>query len=134
MAAYTGAAFLLKTGTWSGGVVVAACKTNTMTINGTFVDTSSKDSFWRTGLAGGLSSVTISGDGVVTDVAGYETFQGYALAAPKTANPLAMGWADGDIAEGTFIITSFAITGELEGAQTFSFTAESVSAVTFTQA
>jgi len=134
MAAYTGSAMLLKTGTLSGGTTVAGFKTNSMTVNGSFVDTSSKDSAWRTGIAGGLTSVTISGDGVVVDTAGFETFQGYALAAPRTANALAMNFGDADGLEGSFVITQFAITGSLEEAQTFSFTAESVGAVTFTAA
>lgn len=134
MAAYTGAAFTLKTGTWSAGTLVGGFRTNTLTVNNAIVDTSSKDSNWRTAIAGGLKSVTISGDGVVTDAAGFETFQGYAIAVPASANALAMGSADGDTWEGSFIITSFAITGELEGAQTFSFTAESVGTVTITGA
>lgn len=134
MAAYTGAAFLLKNGTWSGGTTVAGFRTNSLTVNNAMVDTSSKDSNWRTAIAGGLKSVTISGDGVVTDAAAFETFQGYATAVPAASNALAMGSADGDTWEGSFIITSFAITGGLEDAQTFTFTAESTGTVTFTAA
>ena len=76
MVEYAGKAFLLKTGTWSGGVEVAACRANTMSINNSFIDVSSKASNWRLGIAGGIKSVTLSGSGVITDVAGFETFQG----------------------------------------------------------
>lgn len=134
MTAYTGAVMLLKTGTLAAGVVVAGCKTNSLKINNNFVDTSSKDSLWRTGIAGGLKSVSISGDGVVIDTAGFETFQGYALAVPASANTLAMNFGDADGIEGSFIVTDFTVTGDLEGAQTFSFSAESVGAVTLTAA
>jgi TP901-1 family phage major tail protein len=134
MTEYAGKAFLLKTGTWSGGTEVAGFRANTMTINNAMVDTSSKASSWRTAIAGGIKSVTISGSGVVSDAAAFETFQGYALAAPASANALAMGWGDSDTMEGSFIVTSFELTGDYEGAQTFSFTAESVGTVTLTAA
>jgi predicted secreted protein len=45
-----------------------------------------------------------------------------------------MGMDDSDTIEGSFIITSFTMTGEHQQAQTFDFTAESVGTVTYTNA
>ena len=134
MTDYTGRAFLLKTGTWSGGTEVAECRSNTLSGNIEMVDITSKASnAFRTLLEGaGTKSITISGSGNVSNVAGFETFQGYWFAG--SINALAMGWADGDTLEASFLITSFQITGEHNGAQTFTFSAESSGTYTFTGA
>jgi TP901-1 family phage major tail protein len=134
MTDYTGRAFLLKTGAWSGGTEVAECQENTLRINHEAVDITHKGSAgYRTLLEGaGTKSVTLSGGGVMSNVAGFETFQGYANAG--SINALAMGWADGDTLEGSFMVTSFEVTGAHNGAQTFSFTAESSGSWTFTAA
>lgn len=134
MTDYTGRAFLLKTGTWSGGVEVAECTENTLRIGHETVEITHKGSAgYRTLLEGaGTKSVTLSGSGIVSNVAGYETFQGYANAG--SINAMAMGWADSDTLEGSFMITSFEVTGSHNSAQTFSFTAESSGAWTYTAA
>jgi TP901-1 family phage major tail protein len=129
---YAGKDMLLKQGTWSAGTVVGGFTTNTITINNQVINTSSKDLQFRTLIAGGIKSLTISGSGVASNDTGFETFKGYAQAA--SANALAIGSEDSDTVEATFIITSFEITGEYQGAQTFSFTAESVGTVTYTNA
>src|SRR4051794_15306058 len=134
MTDYTGRAFLLKTGTWSGGTEVAECMSNTLRVGVETVDITHKGSnAFRALLEGaGTKSITLSGSGNVSNVAGFETFQGYAFAG--SINAMAMGWADGDTLEASFLITSYEITGEHNGAQTFSFTAESSGTYTFTAA
>jgi TP901-1 family phage major tail protein len=132
MAFYAGKDMLLKTGTWSGGTSVGGFRTNTLTINNQVIDTSTKDSRFRTLIEGGIKSLTISGSGLASDNTGFESLKGYAQAA--TSNALAMGSEDSDTIEASFIITSFTITGEHEGAQTFDFTAESAGTVTYTNA
>lgn len=132
MTYYTGAAMLLKTGTWAGGTAVGGFTSNTLSINNAVIDASNKDSAFRQLLAGGIKSLTISGSGVASNDTGWETFKGYAEAA--SSNALAMGSEDSDTYEASFIITNLTITGEYQGAQTFDFTAESVGTVTYTQA
>jgi predicted secreted protein len=132
MTHYAGKDMLLKTGTWSGGTAVGGFTTNGLTINNQVIDVSSKDLQFRQLIAGGIKSLTISGSGISSNDTGYETFKGYAQAA--SANALAMGMDDSDTVEATFIITTFSITGEYQGAQTFDFTAESVGTVTYTNA
>lgn len=130
MAYYAGKDMLLKTGTWSGGTAVAGFTTNTMTINNQVIDASNKDSQFRQLIAGGIRSLTISGSGVASDAAGWETFKSACQSGAVTA--MAMGSEDSDTVEASFIVTSFSITGEYQGAQTFDFTAESVGTVTYT--
>src|SRR5262245_12000547 len=119
MTDYTGRAFIIKTGTWSGGTEVAECQENSLRVGVELVEITHKGSnAFRTLLEGaGTKAITLSGSGIVSNVAGYETFQGYAFAA--SANALAMGWADGDTLEASFIISSFELTGVHNGAQTF---------------
>lgn len=134
MANYAGRDFILKLGTWSGGTVVAECTAHTLTIAHETVDITNKSSAgFRTLLAAaGTKSVDISVNGIVTDNAGFETFQGYANAG--SINAMSMGWADGDTLEGSFQITSFALTGEVSGAQTYSASLASSGSWTFTAA
>ncbi len=134
MTDYNGRAFLLKTGTWSGGTEVAECTEHSLTVDHEEVDITHKGSNgFRTLLEGaGTKSITITGSGIVSNVAGFETFQGYCFAG--SSNALAMGWADSDTLEGSFIVTNYQITGQHNGAQTFSFTAKSNGTYTFTAA
>lgn len=134
MTDYTGRAFVLKTGTWSGGTVVAECQAHTLTVGVEAVEITNKSSnAFRTLLEGaGTKSIEISLNGIVSNDASFETFQGYAFAG--SINAMAMGWADSDTLEASFLITNFAITGEHNGAQTFSATLQSSGTYTFTGA
>ncbi len=134
MTNYTGRAFLLKNGTWSGGTAVADCKSHTLTVNQEAVDITNKSSNgYRTLLEGaGNKSIEVQISGVITTDSAFETFQGYAFAGSINAH--ALGWADGDTLEASFLITNFAITGEYNGAQTFTATLQSSGTYTFTGA
>jgi predicted secreted protein len=65
----------------------------------------------------------------MTNAASVETFQGYAFAG--SINAMAMGWADSDTLEASFLITKFEITGEHNGEQYFTATLESSGTYTF---
>jgi TP901-1 family phage major tail protein len=134
MTNYKGRDFILKNGTWSGGTTVADCRTNTLRINHEMVDITNKSSAgYRTILEGaGTKSVTLTLSGNVTNDSGFETLQGYCNAGSINAH--AMGWGDGDTLEGSFMASSFEVTGEHNGAQTFSITLESSGTWTFTAA
>ena len=133
MAFHKGSALLLKTGTWSGGTTVGGFISNSMTINESVIETTTKDSEWRTLLAGGIKSLSISGNGLVSDQASYETFSAYIrTASTQTSHALAFGSGDSDAVEGNFFITEWSESGEAGDRQTFSFTAECDGAPTFT--
>lgn len=134
MTNYAGRSFLLKNGTWSGGTSVGDCRTHSLRLNNEMVDITNKSSAgYRTLLASaGTQSIQITFGGVMTNDSGFETFQGYAFAGSINAH--AMGWADGDTLEGNFQVTSYEITGEYNGEQTFTATLESSGSWTFTPA
>lgn len=134
MTNYKGRDFVLKNGTWSGGTTVGDCKAHTLKVGHEMVDITNKSSAgFRTLLEGaGTKSISITLNGVVTNDAGYETLQGYCLAGSINAH--AMGWADGDTLEGSFMATGIELGGEHNGEQTFSITLESSGSWTFTAA
>lgn len=135
MTNYAGSAFLLKTGTWSGGTTIADCKAHSFTLNNEQVDITNKSSSgYRTLLAGaGTKAIEITISGVVTNDTGYETLQGYAFA--NSINAMAIGGiGDGDTIEGSFAISNFSNNGEYNGAQEFSCTLMSSGSWTFTAA
>lgn len=135
MANYKGRTFLLKTGTWGGGTTIADCRTHTFTINNEQVDITNKSSNgYRTLLeAAGTQSLSISFGGIVSDNAAFETFQGYANA--NSINAFALGgFGDSDYIEGSFAVSTYEITGEHNGEQTFTATLESSGAWTLTAA
>jgi len=134
MTNYKGRDFLLKNGTWSGGTTVADCRTHAVRLNNETVDITNKSSGgYRTLLEGaGTRSVQVTFGGVVSNDAGFEAFQGYAFA--NSINSHALGWGDGDTLEGSFQVTSYELTGEHNGEQTFTATLESSGSWTFTAA
>ncbi|WP_020474567.1 phage tail tube protein, partial [Zavarzinella formosa] len=72
MTNYAGSAFLLKTGTWSGGTAIADCKTHSFKLNNEQVDITNKSSGgYRTLLAAaGTKSIEITFGGVMTSDTG----------------------------------------------------------------
>lgn len=134
MTNYKGRDFGLKLGTWSGGALVADCRTHSLRINNEQVDITNKSSNgFRTLLEGaGVKAVEISVGGLISDAASSETLQNYAV--NNSINAMAMGWADGDTLEGSFAISNFEITGEYNNEQQFTATLQSSGAYTFTAA
>ncbi len=134
MTNYTGRAFLLKNGTWSGGTTVADCRSHSVKINHEMVDITNKSSAgFRTLLEGaGTKSISISFGGVVSNDTGFETLLGYLNSGSINAH--AVGFADGDTIEGSFMATSVEITGEHNGEQAFTATLESSGSWTYTAA
>lgn len=134
MANFKGRDFVLKLGNWAGGTTIADCRTHSLRVNNEMVDITNKSSNgYRTLLEGaGVQSITVSLGGVMTDTAGFETFQGFAFAG--SINAMALGWADGDTLACSFMVTSFEVTGEYNGEQQFTATLESSGQWTFTAA
>lgn len=134
MTNYKGRDFVLKNGTWSGGTTVADCRAHTLKIAHETVDITNKSSNgFRTLLEGaGTKSISVTLSGVVTNDSAFETLQGYCNAGSINAH--ALGWADSDTIEGSFMATGLEIGGEYNGEQTFSITLESSGSWTYTGA
>jgi TP901-1 family phage major tail protein len=134
MTNYKGRDFLLKLGTWSSGNTIAGGREHTLRYGHELVDVTNKGSNgYRTLLEGaGTKSVSVTFSGVIENDAYFETFQGYANAG--SINAMALGWADGDKLEGSFMISTFEISGAHNNEQTFTATLESSGEWTYTGA
>lgn len=134
MTNYTGRAFVLKNGTWSGGTTVADCQAHSLKVGHELVEITNKSSSgYRTLLEGaGTKSISVTLSGIVTNDSGFETLQGYCFAGSINAH--ALGWADSDTLEASFLASSLELGAEHNGAQTFSITLESSGTYTFTGA
>lgn len=134
MTDYKGRDFLLKVGTWAAGTTVADCKTHSLKIANTQVDITNKSSsgFVTYLENAGTKALSITFGGLVSNDAGFETFQGYANS--NTINAMSVGGlGDGDSVDGSFCITSFQLDGNYNDAQAFTATIESSGAWTFNQ-
>lgn len=131
MAAQKGRLHLLKLGASGAGGTFAGLRNLSVTVNNEPVDITTKDSAgWRNLLEGaGTQSVTISGDGVVSDSATYETVQGYAQS--NSHNTFQVITPDNDTIEGSFMITNFQEASSYNNEVNFSITLESAGTVTF---
>lgn len=133
MAGQAGKSFLLKVGTAASGVTVAAMRTTRVSINSEMLDATNKDStdLMRELVAGGgVKSVTIECEGVMTANAQRSTLEGYALAG--SLNAFGLAYDGGDKLDGSFQITRFEMAGEYNGVQTYAMTLESSGDVTIT--
>lgn len=132
MAAQKGRDVVLKTGTAAGGTAIAGLRMTSFRVNGEAVDVTTKDSLGvRELLAGaGVSSVSITANGIVSDNDDLLTLAGYAKA--MSLNTFGVVFGDGDKIDGSWQITSFEAGGGYNDAQSFSLTLESSGTVTFT--
>jgi TP901-1 family phage major tail protein len=126
MAADTGRNFLLKMGTGTAAVTVAAMRTTSFTINGEAVDITSKDDAGFRTLLGtaGLSSISLSAEGVLS---GSTTSNGFAARTKaKSLDLYTLLWdgTSGTLA-GSFQCVSFGAAGGHNNEQTYSVTLES---------
>ena len=135
MAAQAGKAVLVKVAVSGTQPTIGGLRSSSITLNHETIDITNKDStnLQRELLAGGgVESITISGSGVFTD-SGAETalrtlFGGAAHAAMSFIIP------DLGTYSGSYAITSLEYSGEYNGEATYSLTAESAGAITFTAA
>jgi TP901-1 family phage major tail protein len=125
MAADIGRNFKLEMGTGtSGTALVAAMRTTSFTVNGETVDITNKDSGGFRELLGtaGVSSVSVSAEGVLT---GSTTSNGfYGRARAKSIDAYTLKFDAGTIT-GLFQTVSFGGAGAHNGEQTYSLTLES---------
>ena len=113
---------------------VGGFKSNGITINGEYVDTTSKDSGgWKEVLDGaGMSSVSLSGSGVfMSDAAFAQVNDDMLTRKLRLWQCIVPGLGT---YEGTFSLSSLEVSGEHSGEVSYTLSLESASAVTFTAA
>ena len=137
MVAQKGSLFLLKVGDGGGPEVfttVGGLRTTSFNINNGTVDVTNKDSSGMRELlaGGGIQTMSLSGDGVFTDIATEETLR--AQAAANSINNYQIVAGNGDVWQGAFQITTYQRNGSFDGEEAFSVSLESSGAVTFTAA
>jgi TP901-1 family phage major tail protein len=126
MAADAGKNFLLKMGTGTGAVTVAAMRTTSFTLNGEAVDISNKDSGGFRELLGsaGLASISLTAEGVLTGSTTSNGFSGRAKAKSIDAYTILWDGTSGTLA-GNFQCVSFGAAGGHNNEQTYNVTLES---------
>ena len=137
MPAKRGRLFIVKVG--GGGspetfTQVSGQRSTAMTLANEMVDISNKDTgAWRK-LGGdmGIRSMSITLSGVFQDAVNEETLRGYAAAG--TIDTYQLIEDTGDKWQGDFQVSSFARSGEYNGAQLYDVTLESADVITFTAA
>jgi TP901-1 family phage major tail protein len=109
---------------------VGGASSHTMTLTNTDVDTTDKDSSrWGEASAYGRRSISFSFNGFVSDNANFELMHTAAKSDTNLRYQIAYG--NSDTCTGNFHINSLEITGEAEGAQTFSISMTSSGTPTF---
>jgi len=122
MAKPLGKNFLLKyelpatPGTYA---TIANMRTNSLSINTESIDVTDKDGMpWRKLLEGGVQSIEMSADGIVSDSATQKVIRGWAFAG--SVKNFQMVDSLGNIVQGEFLVQSFEQAGEFGGEQTWS--------------
>lgn len=131
MAAAAGKNFLLKLGTAASGTTLVAARTTRVSMNAEMLDATNKDStdLMRELVAGGgVKSMTVEFEGVLTANAQAATLQGRVL--DGTLNPYGLVFDGGDKFDGSFQLTRFEMAGDYNGVQTYAGTLESSGDVT----
>lgn len=138
MTAQKGSALLLKVG--DGGsptetfATLGGLQVTRLAVNQRAVDATARDSgAWRALLASaGIRSVSISASGMFTDAASEETLRGYAFAG--SVNHYQLSFGNGDLLQGSFLVTAYDRAGNHDAEERYSLTLESSGTVTFTPA
>lgn len=134
MALQLGRDMVIKEGTAAAGTTIGGLRATSFTINNSVVDVTTKDSNgWRELLEdGSIKSLSISCEGFFKDSATDETIRGYAFAG--TVNTFTLVFPNEDTIECSFKIIGYSRSGEVEGAETYTYTLESHGEPTFTAA
>jgi predicted secreted protein len=114
---------------------IAEIQTQTLTINNSEEDVTSKDSGGFTELfsEGSVKSVSLSVDGIVTDDTDFQNLEDKAISTTPKGD-FRITDEDGDTIDATFHISDFEKVGGFAGAVTFSATLASSGTVTLTRA
>jgi len=127
-----GRSLLLKLGTGGSAVTVAAMRSTRFTVNGETVEATNKDSNgMRLLLAdGGVAKLSISANGLLSGIAQSTDLIARTLA--RSLDAYRLEFDNGDVIEGSFQLTSFEVTGDYNGEQTYALSLESSGALAMT--
>ena len=125
-----GRSLLLKIGSGGSAVTVAAMRSTKFAVNGETVDATSKDSAgMRTLLAdGGVAKLSVSATGLLSGSAQATDFINRTLT--RSLDAYRIEFDNGDVIEGSFQLTSFEVSGDYNGEQTYSLSLESSGSLT----
>jgi TP901-1 family phage major tail protein len=127
-----GSSLVLKKGTSSGGTMIAAGRTISVSLNAETVDVTSADDTnrWRQLLAAaGTKSMSVSFSGVLKDVATHDQVIDDYVAQTNDAYGIVLGTLG--TFDGNFTVTQFEASGEHNGEAQFTFTLESAGDITY---
>jgi len=132
---YSGRSILIKVGDNASSETftsVGGLRAKTFTFNNNTVDVSNAtDGVWRKLLsAGGIRSMSVSGSGVFQNDTAVVDLEGYARDGTLQSMQLVM--PNADQYAGEFQVTSFELSGEHDGEQTYSVSLESSGSITKT--
>jgi len=136
MSAQSGVLVLIKIGNGAGPEIfttVGGLQASSMKLDNQVLNTSNVTSGnWKQLLANvGISSITISGSGIFTNVASEETIRGYAF--NNSIKNYQFVFSNGDYLTGAFQIISYERDGNYDGAETYSLILDSAGAISFTK-
>lgn len=128
---FNGDKFLLRTDINAAPVDVAGLVSTSFSLSSEMVDVTTKGSNGFTEKIPGLVSASVSGNGIFIDETSQLEINDRALSGTSAAYTL-INVESGKSWSGTFLISSFEVSGDTSGAMQFSISLESTGPVTFT--
>ncbi len=137
MAKYKGRNFLLQLGNGAGPEVfttIGNLKANSLDIDNSEIDVTDKTGApWKELIAGGIKSLSISGEGVFSADVGVRSLLTRIMATDGTDKCNFKLISDaGDYFSGPFLIAKFTRKGDVGDAETFSISLSSAGTITYT--
>jgi TP901-1 family phage major tail protein len=125
MTAQPGLNIFILDGTGTAATAIAALRTTTLKIGNKPIDTTNRDSGgWQELLSGGgMTSIQVQGDGVITDGTIFATLGSRAI--DRTAHLYTVDFGNALTKAGNFIITSFEAAGVFDKEQTYKLALDS---------
>lgn len=112
-------------------LTVANMRTNSMSLNNESIDTTDKDGMpWRKLIEGGIRSMDLQADGVITDAASQKLIRQWVRGG--LIKNFQMVDSLGFIAQGPFLNASLEQSGDFDGEQTWSLKLQSAAEIIFT--
>lgn len=130
MTAQAGNNIYILDGTGTTAVAIAALRNTSIKISNKPVDTTNRDSGgWQELLSGaGITSVQVSGDGVITDGTIFATLGSRAI--DRTSHAYTVDFGSGLTKVGNFILTDFEASGAFDKEQDYKLTLDSTGTIT----
>lgn len=130
--AQSGKDIYIQDGTGTGAIALGGQQSASLSVNGKTVDVTSRDSSgYREMLSGGgITSVDLSGNGIITDGTFVTDLLNRSIA--RTLNPYTITFSNGDKIAGSFQLTKFEAKGQHDGVQEYSLQLESSGSMTVT--